>query len=95
MPATLVNPLDERVLQKCAAPRRLDTLAGARIAMLDIGKPGGSIFLDRLDRLLRERYRAAKVLRFHKPTFARPAPETILADIRKSQPHAVIEALAD
>ncbi len=95
LPEMLVNPLDERVLQKRSAAARLTTLSGARIAMLNISKPGGSVFLDRLDTLLRERYRVADILRFRKPTFAKPAPEAVLADIREQQPHAVIEALAD
>lgn len=95
MSETLVNPLDERVPPAGAPPARLDSLGGARIAMLDISKPGGSLFLDRLDTLLRERFGVSEVLRFRKPTFAKPAPEAVLADIRKMQPQAVIEALAD
>lgn len=63
--------------------------------MLDISKPGGSIFLDRLEALLKDQHGVSEVLRYAKPTFAKPAPEAVLADIRKAQPHAVIEALAD
>lgn len=95
MSEILVNPLDERVPPQGSAPPRLGSLHGARIAMLDISKPGGSVFLDRLDTLLRKRFGVAEVWRFRKPTFAKPAPEAILSDIRELQPHAVIEALAD
>jgi hypothetical protein len=73
----------------------LRSVGGARVALLDISKGGGSVFLDRLDSLLRSRFGVTEVLRFRKPTFAKPAPEGILADMRKAQPHAVIEALAD
>lgn len=95
MPAILVSPVDERLPPEASAPARLSCLAAKRVALLDISKAGGSIFLDRLDALLRERYGVAEVLRFRKPTFAKPAPDAVLADIRKAQPHAVIEALAD
>ncbi len=95
MTSTLVNPMDEQPVRQSSAAERLGSLAGARIALLDISKAGGSIFLDRLSELLAERYGVAEVLRFRKPTFAKPAPEEVLADIRKAQPRAVIEALAD
>jgi hypothetical protein len=95
MPTVLVNPLDEtpRVAGK-AAPR-LDTLAGKTIALLDISKPGGSVFLDRLERLLRERYGVAAVVREAKPAFTKPAPPEVLDRIHRAQVAAVIEALAD
>ena len=95
MATTLVNPLDERVPPAGSAPPRLGSLDSTRIALLDISKPGGSIFLDRLEALLKDRYGVSEVLRYAKPTFTKPAPEAVLADIRKAQPHAVIEALAD
>lgn len=95
MSMTLVNPLDERHPPRASAAPRLESLAGARVALLDISKPGGSTFLGRLESLLRSRYGVEDVLRFQKPTFAKPAPEAVLADVRKAQPVAVIEALAD
>ena len=95
MAQTLVNPLDERVPPRAFAAPRLESVAGARVALLDISKAGGSFFLDRLEALLRDGFGVAEVLRFRKPTFAKPAPEGVLADIRKAQPQAVIEALAD
>ncbi len=95
MPETLVSPLDERVPPAAFAARRLESVKGARLALLDISKAGGSVFLDRLETLLKDRFDVAEVLRFRKPTFAKPAPESVLEDIRKAQPQAVIEALAD
>ena len=95
MSITVVNPLDERPLPEGSAPPRLASVGGARIALLDISKGGGEVFLDRVDALLRERYGVSEVLRFRKPTFAKPAPEAVLTDIREARPHAVIEALAD
>ena len=95
MSTTLVNPLDERVRPQANPAQRLDTLQGKRLALLDISKPGGSIFLDRLETLLTERYGAASILRIAKPTFAKPAPDEVLAKIREAQVQATIEALAD
>ncbi len=95
MPTVLVNPLNERVYPQASPAPRLDTLRGKRLALLDISKPGGSVFFDRLETLLTERYGAASILRIAKPTFAKPAPEEVLVKIRDAQVHAAVEALAD
>ena len=75
-----------------AAPRT-GGLKSKTVALLDISKPGGSIFLDRIEGLLKERHGVAKVIRVTKPTFAKPAPVEVLDKIRGAD--AVIEALAD
>ena len=92
MPITLVDPRDERRLSATQAPR-LKTLAGKAVALLDISKPGGSVFLDRLERLLLERHAVARVLREVKPTYTKPAPGPLLDKLRGVD--AVIEGLAD
>ena len=92
MSITLVNPLDEIQLSAIPAPR-LSTITNKTIALLDISKPGGSIFLDRLERILIERYGVSRVIRETKPTFAKPAPEGLLEKLRHVD--AVIEGLAD
>ena len=88
----LLDPTSERL--PAARPRapRLRSLDGARIALLDISKPRGDIFLDRIEARLRER--GAEVVRFSKPTFTKPAPTALRHDIAE-QCSAVIEALAD
>jgi len=95
MPITLVNPLDEtpRVLSK-AAPR-LSNLTGKKIGLLDISKPGGSVFLDHLEQLLKQRYGVAEIVRAMKPTFTKPAPDAVIAEFLDAKCDAVIEALAD
>lgn len=93
MPTILVNPMSEASVEARSAPPRLATLAGRTIALLDISKPGGDLFLDRLERLLRERMGVAAVVREKKPTFTRPAPPELLERIRRAD--AVVEALAD
>ena len=93
MPTVLIDPRGESALENVAPAPRLSTLAGKNLALLDISKPGGSIFLDRLEGLLKERYQVASVLRVMKPTFAKPAPAGVLEQIRAVD--AVIEGLAD
>ena len=93
MSLTLVNPGNERTEVPPNPAPRLDSLAGKTIALLDISKPGGQFFLDRMELLLRQKYGVAKVIRALKPTYAKPAPPEVIDSIRGAE--AVIEALAD
>lgn len=93
MPTMLVNPMNETVVKAATPPARLPSLAGKRIGLLDISKPGGSFFLDRLEKILRERFQVAEVIRAKKPTFSKNAPDPVIEQLRVVD--AVIEALAD
>ena len=93
MPIKLINPMNEALVRVAAAPARLRSLQGKTIGLLDISKTGGSIFLDRLEHLLRDRLRVAHVVRTAKPTFAKPAPPGVIEQLRAV--NAVVEALAD
>ncbi|MBI3679977.1 MAG: hypothetical protein HY235_06220 [Acidobacteria bacterium] len=95
MPQVLVNPMNEAAAAAQAPAPRLASLEGRRLALLDISKPGGSVFLDHLEQALRERYQVAEVLRERKPTFTKPAPAGVLGRLISAKPDAVIEALAD
>jgi hypothetical protein len=89
----IVSPLIENIPQGSAAAPRLANLDGKTIALLDISKPGGSIFLDRIEHRLKTEYRVGAVIRVMKPTFAKPAPAGVIEKIRTVD--AVIEGLAD
>ena len=93
MSLILVNPANEQGDAPPNPAPRLRSLAGKTIALLDISKPGGRFFLDRLEFLLRQKHGVADVIRAMKPTFAKPAPPEIIESIRGAE--AVIEALAD
>ena len=93
MPVTLVNPGNEAVARAAAPPARLASLQGKKVGLLDISKPGGSFFLDRLEEILRTKYGAAEILRARKPTFAKNAPPQIIEQLRGMD--AVVEGLAD
>jgi len=94
MAVILVDPMNEVRREAAPAAARLDAIAGKRIGLLDISKPGGDAFLNRLEALLQERG-AAEILRFRKPAFSKPAPDAVLEKIRLAAPDALVEALAD
>lgn len=93
MPLTLVHPGNETKPQASPAPPRLASLRGSKIGLLDISKPGGSIFLDRLEQLLRSQYGVAEVVRAKKPTYTKNAPPQLIEQLRSLD--AVVEGLAD
>src|SRR3989442_12520914 len=61
--------------------RRPSSLDGLVVTLLDISKAKGDHLLDRIEELLRERARPKAIARKKKPTFARPAPEPLRAEI--------------
>ncbi len=93
MPLTLVHPGNESKPQAAPPPARLATLQGKKIGLLDISKPGGSFFLDRLEQLLRTKYAVAEVVRVKKPTYTKNAPPQVIEQLRGMD--AVVEGLAD
>ena len=88
----LLDPTSERVPAERARAARLESLEGRTIGLLDIAKMRGDIFLDQLE--IRLASRGARVLRFKKPTFTKPAPIDLRHEIAQ-QCDAVVEALAD
>lgn len=95
MPITLINPFDETLHSRGSGAMRLSALEGKTVALLDISKPGGSVFLDRVEALLKDRFGVRQVIRAMKPTFTKPAPDEVIGKIIESKADAVIEALAD
>jgi len=88
-----LDPTDSVAVPRKVA-RRLESLEGKTITLLDISKAKGDHLLDRVEELLRERVHPRDILRKRKPTFARPAPDDLRQEILKNS-DAVIEALAD
>jgi hypothetical protein len=89
----IIDPTDERVPVRRTLAARTPQLHGA-VALLDISKPRGDVFLDRLAELLSERLPEVKFNRYRKPTFTKPAPEELRRTIA-AENDFVIEALAD
>ncbi len=92
MTTTVLDPTGEQTSSERALNERLSSLEGKTIGLLDISKPRGNIFLDRIQELLESD--GATVKRFAKPTFTKPAPVDLRHEIA-TQCDAVIEALAD
>ncbi len=88
----VLDPTSERRLpirERVARPASLD---GLTVGLLDISKARGDLFLDRLEQRFAER--GAKILRYRKPTFTKPAPVDLRQQIAV-ECDAVVEALAD
>lgn len=92
MAVIVLDPTDERGAAHRAPAQRPVSLDGLRVGLLDISKPRGDVFLDRLEELLAERGVATK--RYAKPTFTKPAPVDLRREIA-AECDVVIEALAD
>lgn len=88
----VLDPTDERASTHREPLARPATLDGLRVGLLDISKPRGDVFLDRMAELLAER--GVAVRRYRKPTFAKPAPMDLRREIG-AECDVVIEALAD
>jgi hypothetical protein len=88
----LLDPTGElQPMHRARAPR-LGSLEGRVVGLLDISKPRGDVFLDRIQVHLERQ--GARVERFRKPTFAKNAPADLRLEIAQ-RCEAVIEALAD
>jgi hypothetical protein len=87
-----LDPTAEREPVARALAPRPSSLEGKVVGLLDISKPRGDVFLDRLETLLSER--GLRTLRFRKPTFTKVAPVDLRHEIA-TKCDVVIEALAD
>jgi hypothetical protein len=92
MTRTILDPTGERSVAERARSPRPASLEGLTVGLLDISKPRGNVFLDRLEQRLVGI--GADVRRYRKPTFAKPAPVDLRHQIA-TECHVVIEALAD
>lgn len=88
----LLDPTSERSSVARALAPRPATLDGLAVAVLDISKARGNVFLDRLAQRLTGQ--GVTVNRYRKPTFTRPAPTELRQRIA-AENQLVIEGLAD
>jgi hypothetical protein len=88
----VLDPTSERHVAQRQRLERPAALAGLRVGLLDISKPRGDVFLDRVEARLTDA--GTRVNRYRKPTFAKPAPVDLRHEIA-TQCDVVIEALAD
>jgi hypothetical protein len=88
----VLDPTGERSPVQRERVARRASLDGLTVGLLDISKPRGDVFLDRLAEHLRER--GLTVKRWSKPTFTKNAPVDLRHEIA-TKCDVVIEALAD
>jgi len=88
----LLDPTSER--SPTLRPRlpRPDTLDGLTVGLLDIAKPRGDVFLDRIEARLAAQ--GVAVRRYKKPTNARTAPVPLQQQIA-TEVNLVVEGLSD
>ncbi len=87
-----LDPTSERTAITRSLAERPASLEGKVVGLLDIIKPRGDVFLDRLETLLTER--GMRTLRFRKPTFTKVAPVDLRHEI-STKCDVIVEALAD
>ena len=92
MTTTVLDPTNEQRLVMRKLVARPKSLVGLTVGLLDISKARGDVFLDRLEQRLIDI--GARVKRFKKPTFTKPAPIDLRHEIATTC-NVVIEALAD
>jgi hypothetical protein len=92
MTRTILDPTGERTVAERARLARPSSLQGLTVGLLDISKPRGNVFLDRIEERLVGI--GAEVRRYMKPTFSKPAPVDLRHEIA-TECQVVIEALAD
>ncbi len=88
----VLDPTNEVEPAKIPRVDRPASLDGLTVGLLDISKPRGDRFLDRIEERLVEL--GLRVERFRKPTFTKPAPVDLRHEIA-TKCDVVIEALAD
>ncbi len=89
----ILDPTDEREpIQRPLAAR--SAALGGPLGIVDISKPRGDVFCDELERLMAERLPGLEIVRLRKPTFTKPAPPDLRAEVAE-RCRVVIQALAD
>jgi hypothetical protein len=89
----ILDPTDEAVPVSRQITPRPGTVSGV-VGLMDIRKPRGDILLDELERLLSDRMPDIEVRRYAKPTFTKPCPDDLRAQM-KAECDFVVEGLAD
>ena len=90
--ATLLDPTSELKPRNMTPLPRLKDVSGKTVGLLDISKPRGDIFINRLENLLN--HYGVKTMRYRKPTFTRIAPVELKQRI-VMECDAIVESLAD
>jgi riboflavin synthase len=90
---TILDPTNEARPVERQLSARNGAVTGV-VGLLDIRKPRGDIFLNQLDKQLKQQLPGVEIRRYTKPTFTKPCPDDLRHQI-KEECDFVVEALAD
>ena len=91
---TLVNPTTEAVVAPFNGARRLPTLAGTKLGIIDDSKRNADVLLEELAEVLRTRYEISEIKWHRKPNASRPADPEAIKDLAQAC-DSVIIAIGD
>lgn len=90
----IVDPAAEDTTHAMELARRLNSLEGARIAMIDNSKHMAAELLRAVEELLQSRYKVKAFARYRKVNASVPTPPDVLANLLGSC-EAVVHGVAD
>ena len=93
MSITVLNPSSRTEIQPLRMARRLESLEGALIGVLDNGKVNTDRIFQLVERSLREQYGVREVIWRRKHNFSQPAPAALIAEL--SACDAIITGIGD
>jgi hypothetical protein len=93
MPITVLNPTSSTEGRPLRLARRLETLHGALVGVLNNGKVNTDQIFRLVEDGLRERYGVREVMWRRKHNFSRPAPPELLSELLACD--AVITGIGD
>ena len=93
MTLRVLDPTFEEAAPAAKAARRVSTIAGSKIGLLDNGKINVSRILDYAEEILKGQYGVKNVFRFRKPDASRPAPASVFEAAKECD--ALISAVGD
>jgi hypothetical protein len=90
----LVKPTTEPMVAPFRGARRLASLAGMRLGVIDDSKKNADVLLEELVEVLRTRYEISEVRWHRKPSASRPADPAAIRELAQ-QCDSVIIAIGD
>lgn len=89
----VLDPTSAGKIEKAVLAKRLRTLDGKAVGLLDNSKANSDVFLARVQELLSAQCGVSRFFKFRKETPARGVPKEVMAELAKCD--AVINGIAD
>lgn len=93
MSLQVLDPTNESVPPRGERAQRPASLAGKTVGIISNGKEGTTGFFNHLDRMLRDQFNVAAVVRRTKSNYSAPADPDIVDELRRWQ--AVVTGIGD